>query len=275
MENTTENNPAFTYRIGAAIVVALIAFFAFAWYISRPVKVEAPYIGYSTSTPNIASSTESGLSTTGGAYTVSNDDIVDVDLPTPPDFRAPVQYASDVTPEVRAAVDARVQVLVDKLAKDSFDLGTWIDLGTMRKIGGDWKGAEMAWLFVTKAAPKNPMAFSNLADLYMNFLKDYPKADAMYKKVNALAPDAIDAYISRSVLYESFYKAGGNPEAALKQGLTANPKSVELELALAHYYTRAGRPSDAKTAYQAAINIAQADGNTTLVSQIKSEAGIQ
>jgi tetratricopeptide (TPR) repeat protein len=209
------------------------------------------------------------VSATGG-FTVTKDQTIE--LPTPPDFRTPIKYSADIAPEVKAIIETRFKALQDKLTKDTFDLASWVDLGALHKMAGDYAGAETAWVFVTKAAPKHATAYANLADLYMNFLKNYPKADAMYKQEVAIQPDAIDAYISLAVMYENFYKAGGSPDAILKKGIVANPKSVELELALARYYTHAGRAADAKAAYQAAITAAA--GNATLVAQIKAEAGL-
>lgn len=253
-------------HIVSTVVVLLLAAAAARFTLRTPAAT-------SSDTP-VASSTPVVAATTTGnnAPGVSPDEIIN--LPTPPDFRAPVAYAPSTSSDVKAIIDAKMKLLQDKLAVNSFDLAAWTDLGTLHKMGGDYRGAETAWVFVTKASPKHPTAYANLADLYMNFLKDYPKADTMYKKVIALAPDAQDAYISESLLYESFYKAGGSPEAVLKQGITANKDSIELELALARYYSRTGRATDAKAAYQTAINIAQASGSASLVSQIRAEAGL-
>lgn len=262
-----------TYAPHAVISIALAIFFVFAWYIARPMQVDAPYLGSATSTSGSPTNrTESGLVTTGGGYGVSLDNTIE--LPMPPDFRTPVVFSADVGSDVRTIITQRLAALRQKLSGDSYDLAAWTDLGTLHKMAGDYAGAETAWVFITKAAPTHPTAYANLADLYMNFLKDYPKADAMYKKVIALSPDAVDAYISESLLYEGFYKAGGNPETVLKSGLAANKSSVELNLALARYYTRTGRTADAKEAYQKSVEIAQTSGNAALATQIKAEAGL-
>lgn len=228
--------------------------------------------GLATTTPAATTiHSENGVSGTGN-FSVSKDDTVE--LPTPPDFRAAIAFAPSTAPEVKTAIAARAKLLEDKLAKNTFDLEAWIDLGAIRKMAGDYRGAETAWVFVTKAAPRHPMAYANLADLYMNFLKDYPKADTMYQKVAVLQPDSIDPYISLAIMYENFYKAGGTPDAILKKGIAANPKSLELELALARYYARVNRAPEAKTAYQAAIEAAKAAGHADTAAQIQAEAGL-
>jgi tetratricopeptide (TPR) repeat protein len=249
MEPQQNSNPFTTMLIIGIAIVLILAGIVWALRLQSAAPAEELL---ATTTPTTATTTQSkgGVSGTGG-FTVTKDQTIE--LPTPPDFRSPIKYSADITPEVKAIIETKHKSLQDKLAKDTFDLASWIDLGALHKMGGDYAGAETAWVFVTKVAPKHPTAYANLADLYMNFLKNYPKADVMYKQELASRPDAIDAYISLAVMYENFYKAGGSPETILKKGIAANPKSVELELALARYYTRAGRGADAKAAYQAAI----------------------
>jgi len=52
-----------------------------------------------------------------------------------------------------------------------------MDLAILHKIGGDYRGAEAIWLYATKMWPTSYVPFSNLADLYQNFLKDPVKAE--------------------------------------------------------------------------------------------------
>ena len=63
-------------------------------------------------------------------------------------------------------------------------------------------------------------AYWNLADLYQNFLKDYPKAEMDYKKVIAIDPSNTGAYTALAQMYTTVYKQGnGSAEAILKQGI--------------------------------------------------------
>jgi tetratricopeptide (TPR) repeat protein len=195
-----ENSPQIRHIV-AGVAAAIVIIGAIAWSL-YPAPVAAPAAeGSASSTPiSTATTTKDGV-TANGNFTVTKDDTIT--LPTPPDFRAPVAFAADVAPDVRAAITTRAQALEAKLAKDSFDLGAWIDLGAMRKMAGDYRGAETAWLFVTKTAPRNTIAFSNLADLYMNFLKQYPQAETMYQKVIALDSTQIEPYVSLATLYDN------------------------------------------------------------------------
>jgi hypothetical protein len=268
-----ENSPQIRHIV-AGVAAAIVIIGAIVWSL-YPAPVAAPGAeGSASSTPasTAATTTKDGV-TASGNFTVTKDDTIT--LPTPPDFRAPIAFAADVAPDVRAAITTRAQALEAKLAKDSFDLGSWIDLGAMRKMAGDYRGAETAWLFVTKTAPRNTIAFSNLADLYMNFLKDYPQAETMYKKVIALDPAQIEPYVSLATLYGNLYKTGTSAaEDILKKGIAAHPDSADLHVLLARMYAKAGRAAEAKVQYQAAISAAQKQGSTDLAAQLKTEAGL-
>ena len=96
--------------------------------------------------------------------------------PVAPNYRAPVAYGADVTAEVKAAIEPRLAADIALLDKNSSNFNAWMDLAILRKIGGDYRGAEAIWLYATKQWPTSYIAFHNLGDLYQNFLKDSAKA---------------------------------------------------------------------------------------------------
>ncbi len=96
--------------------------------------------------------------------------------PAAPDYRAPVAYDASVSPEVRAAIEPRLAADRALLAKNSQNFDAWMDVAILRKIGGDYRGAEAVWLYATQEWPTSYVAFHNLGDLYQNFLKDPVKA---------------------------------------------------------------------------------------------------
>ncbi|MBI5458070.1 hypothetical protein HY971_05100 [Candidatus Kaiserbacteria bacterium] len=212
------------YRITTAVVVVIIlALGLFFFY--RSAGEDGSKIA--SSTPQASTTTLNGVTGTGN-FTVSS-----VPTLTVPDFRAPIKFGADVPADVRAALQKSADIIIAKLTKDSLDLRAWIELGGVHKMGGDYKGAESAWLFVTQASPKNAIAYGNLADLYMNFLKDYSKAEAQYLKVISLEPSNIDPYRSLALLYTNFYKKGTSAaEDILKKGIRAIPDSTELKVLL-------------------------------------------
>src|SRR3989344_2198784 len=93
-----------------------------------------------------------------------------------PDYRKAVAYDASVTAEVRATIERHFAADVALLAKNPQNFSAWMDLAILHKIGGDYRGAEAIWLYATKQWSTSPVAYSNLGDLYQNFLKDSAKA---------------------------------------------------------------------------------------------------
>jgi tetratricopeptide (TPR) repeat protein len=226
-------------------------------------------VGMATSTP-VSTSTQTHDGVTGtGNFTVSQDGVIDL---TPPDFRKPIEFSSTITADVKTALQKAASTLSDRLAKDSLDLKSWINLGTVRKMGGDYKGSEAAWLFVTKAAPQDTIAYNNLGDLYAYYLKDYAKAEHAYLTAIKLNPQEAGAYRELSSLYINVYKKNTSAaEDILRKGIAVAPDSIDMHVILARYYKAAGRTDDAKAQFDAAIAVAQKAGNTDAVTQLKAE----
>jgi tetratricopeptide (TPR) repeat protein len=119
--------------------------------------------------------------------------------------------------------------MVAQLKQDPSQLKLWLTLGSYRKMAGDYEGARDAWEYVAAAAPSSFVAFNNLGDLYMNFLKNYPKAELNYRKVIAVRPDYIDTYRNLYTLYHYLYKTNTTAAAdILKEGLKNNPNNPDL-----------------------------------------------
>lgn len=93
-----------------------------------------------------------------------------------PDYRAKVAYGASVTDEVRAVIETRLAADIDLLVANPQNFNAWMDVAVLHKIGGDYRGAEVIWLYATKHWPKSLVPFQNLADLYQNFLNDPAKA---------------------------------------------------------------------------------------------------
>lgn len=108
--------------------------------------------------------------------------------PQAPDYRKPIVYDASVSAEVRAAIEAQFAKNKEEIARDSRDFNAWMNLAILRKIAGDYRGAETIWLYATEVWPTNPVAFNNLGDLYTNFLKDPAKAKLYYDAAAKLRP---------------------------------------------------------------------------------------
>lgn len=196
-------------------------------------------------------------------------DVVDLNIP---DYISPIQFSTNIQADVKLALQNAAANLKDKIAADPFDLKSWINLGTVRKIGEDYVGAEKAWIFVTQAAPTDSIAYSNLGDLYDNFLKNYPKAEQAYLTAIKLSPAIESSYINLHVMYANKYKQSTNAaEEILKKGLTALPESIPLHIELARFYKTKGDTAKSKEQYDLAIALANKSNQTSLAAQIQTE----
>jgi tetratricopeptide (TPR) repeat protein len=141
----------------------------------------------------------------------------------------PIVIVATLDPAAAAAIKSKIEAVVSQLKQDSQQLKLWLQLGTYRKMAGDYAGAAEAWDYVAAAAPSNYIAFNNLGDLYMNFTKDYPKAETNFLAVITRKPEYIDSYRNLYTLYHYLYKT--NTSAAsdiLKEGLKINPNDPDL-----------------------------------------------
>jgi len=103
--------------------------------------------------------------------------------------------------------------------------------GQTKKNAGDYRGAAAIWETVALSNTfVSFIAYANLADLYMNFIRDYPQAEVDLKQVITLKPDYIDAYRNLYALYTVYgYKTGTSAAADIvAQGLKANPNNPDL-----------------------------------------------
>lgn len=146
-----------------------------------------------------------------------------------PAYKTGLKFDAGVSPEVRAALEANLKALQAAIDKDRFDFSAWVRLGGIRKTAGDYQGAAEIWTYTSKQWPGSSVSFNNLGDLYMNFLKDYAKAEAAYKQVVKLDPQNVDAYANLYYLYRDLYKKGtGADKAIVEAGLKANPGNQTL-----------------------------------------------
>ncbi len=146
-----------------------------------------------------------------------------------PDYHQPINFSPDIASNIRADLNNNLAQVQAKITANPLDLDAWESLGAIYKVGGDYPHAITAWTYITEVSPSSPEPYFDLGDLYMNFLKDYPKAEANYKKVIALRPHTIAAYQNLYTLYRSLYKT--NTSAAsdiLVEGLKNNPGNQQL-----------------------------------------------
>jgi tetratricopeptide (TPR) repeat protein len=207
----------------------------------------------------------------GSSYSVSQVPIANP--PAVPAYKGTIVCPAGMPQEQCASIQSKDAAVIGKLQTKPTDASAWLQLGTLRKEAGDYQGATVAWDYFVALYPMNSAGYFNLADLYMNFVKDYPKAEANFLLAAKYAPGDTSIYADLFTLYTttSYVPSHDAAENILKKGIAANPNAVNLQVTLARYYKSAGRATDAKAEYDAAIANAQAQGQTALAAQIQSE----
>lgn len=231
-------------------------------------------------TQNVASSTSPDFVITGSG---SGDDrgttkilpIVDESIKVP-DFKRALTFPANTTlnAEAKAALLKSYAKTQAVIAKDALSFNEWIFLGNDNLIAGNIKIAQEYWEYVSSRWPTNQASFNNLGDLYMNYLKDYPKAEKNWLKAIDNKANDPGVYANLFSLYTntSYKPTNSAAEDILKKGIAANPHATNLQYDLAMYYRKLGRTADAQAMFQAAIANAQSQGQTELAAQIKAEA---
>ena len=272
------NTTAQKYRYATALVAIILAVIGLYFVLHK--KAGEDGLATSTASSTVAlddaaiAKLSAGGTVKGDGYTITATH--GNSSPTPaPDFKKPLTYSTDLTADVRTILQNKWQLAVDALQKDSHDSETWIGLGTLRKIAGDYAGAASAWEYASLLSSKNVTSFNNLGDLYMNYLHNYSLAEKNYLTAVANDPTGTGYYATLATMYENFYKKGtGADEAILIKGIKANPKSIDLQVLLARLYTHEGKTAQAKATYQAAITNATSQGKPEIATQLRTESNL-
>ena len=222
--------------IGLVIVIIVLILGYFAWQ-ERGTSIPA------TATSTAATSTDisaniSSTTTSGPGYTIKP---VTGPSITAPSTATPLVFSASVSVDERATLQSQFAQAQATLKASPTDFNAWVALGGLRKEAGDYAGAAIDWQYVSALYPTNVVSFANLADLYTNFLPDYPKAAAAYKQAIKNDPKRADLYMSLFSLYTNQYpQSAATAEAVLQQGIAANPNAADLKAALASYQAAHG-----------------------------------
>ncbi len=175
---------------------------------------------------------------------------------------------------INMAGNGKIELVSESNGPTGDDMNRLIQKGTDYKKAGDYANAAKTWESVSSMWPQNIISFNNLGDLYMNYLKDYPKAEKNYLQHITNRSDDPNAYRTLFELYTttSYKPSSTAAEDILKKGIANNTQAYDLNILLARYYKAAGRTAEAKAQYDLAIGIVTRQGNASLAAQIDEEA---
>ena len=153
-------------------------------------------------------------------------------------------------------------LIVAEIQSNADYVNPWFELARVKKYVGDYRGAEAALLKAGEIRPNNSTSFTNLADLYANFLGEYDKAEGSYKTAirNSLGEWGNDRlYREYAYFAENHLKDLDKAEQVLIEGLENNSQSFDLAVYLADFYKRQGDKDNALKYYFEALKIDPAD----------------
>lgn len=173
-----------------------------------------------------SSSTESSVGTASAPASVK---VVSTRISSgQPNLNHQVQYSTQLTADEKQSLEVKISTIVEELQKDPTNGQEWLQLAMYYKEAGDYHAAESVWVYLTNSAPKNPVAYIDLGDLYQNFLKNYAKAESNYLAALKLDPNYIDLYSNLYTLYRYQLNEPAKASAILSQGLAVNPGNQTL-----------------------------------------------
>jgi len=193
-------------------------------------------------------------------------------LPPHPFINREVSVPASFSLEAKAVVLADIEGVRVRLRNNPKDLSAWIDLGIRYKAINEYEAAREAWEYVSLMSPTNIVSYNNIGNLYHYELKDYVRAEMNLLQAVHNDKNYILSYLNLHDLYRLSYQQGTTKASdILEKGIKANPKSIDLMVALATYYRGKGNLPDARTYYQQAITVATEIGNDALAVSLKAE----
>lgn len=145
-----------------------------------------------------------------------------------PDYRKPITFSADIAADIRVQLNEQLKIVQAQLDDDPLDIKSWVALGTLYKIGGDYAAAAKYWGFLADSFTGDVVPYYSLGDLYENFLHNTSKAEYYYTKAIEAVPNNVNAYASLYTMYHYTLHDDTKAAAILQQGLAANPSNNYL-----------------------------------------------
>jgi tetratricopeptide (TPR) repeat protein len=121
------------------------------------------------------------------------------------------------------------QETLSKIKEHPDSFLAWMEIGIIKNLFGDYKGAEDAWLYASVITPNQNRSWMNLADLYNNKLHNFEEAEKAYKKSIEKDPTFVAAYRDLATMYRNIPEKKNQAVSYLIEGYKQNPvDGVEL-----------------------------------------------
>lgn len=117
---------------------------------------------------------------------------------------------------------------------------TWVAIGNIKSLFGDYKGALVAYERSVTLQPNNIIAQRNIAELYANQLNDPERAVAHYRVAINNEPTDVQMYIDAARIMYKRLNNSKDAEAMFLQGLGWAKNKREVLGPLANFYQETG-----------------------------------
>jgi len=128
--------------------------------------------------------------------------------------------------------EAIIKDLVSGLRTKPEVFSDWNDLGTYRKIIGDYVGAKEAWENAAILRPKSALPLGNLGNLYGYYVKDSAKAEEYYLAAIKIEPTPGFWYYQTYFFYKEAMNDSIKAKNIVTEGVKANPLDADLKALL-------------------------------------------
>jgi tetratricopeptide (TPR) repeat protein len=173
-----------------------------------------------------------------------------------PDLSRPIIITADLSEDAKQMARKNIEDSITELKMDYTLFNSWMKLGVLRKMIGDYEGAKEAWEFAGMLAPKNAVSFNNLGELYWHYFFDFQKAENNFLRAIRNDPKKVFIYINLSELYRFSYKEKfDQADDILLAGLDNNPGNLNLLKTLANYYSDTDNKNEARKYYDIILEL--------------------
>lgn len=217
------------FVIFVAIIVIATLFFGGAIH-PKKADVSSEIVG----NVDTASTTEKNI---GGVTYTGNGDLKIEQVPISSNVKVPnldreVVFPSNFNMDARTIMATKIAEVITQLKSNSSNFDGWMTLGIYRKQINDYEGAIEAWNYAGVLAPKSPLPFIDLADIYGYYIKNIALAEINYLKTISNDPTEPNWYVRASNFYREVENDLPKAKAILEKGLVAIPNNANLEQAL-------------------------------------------
>lgn len=208
-----------------------------------------------------------GESVNQGGYTIER-------LPDDPDV--PVPDVSTVPPKPSSVSDAAYVQISKNFSETAIALeagdnfNAWMNIAAYHGMLENYRGAEEVLQYLLVRYNPEWQVHANLGNLYAGPLLNLPSAAEQYRL-------AIGKFVKNASLYRALFEVEarqGNAAAAtkaLRDGIVQAPDAIDLYVLLARHLKSVSSGAEVRSAYDEAIEQAQAAGDTELAAALSKE----